>query len=98
MASFMFQHPNAEANIQSAQDHSNLDYHELISSVPSIDNRMAKESEEKDMKYGERFEEKEIGLESTQSSQECDSEEAISWYRRFFEKYNSFFIYVSGSS
>ena len=81
-----------EVNSQQAHLHNNPVYpHEKITPAASIENSTSKESEEKDMKYGERVQEKEIGLEPTHSSVEGDSEEVVSRERRLFEKYK---IYI----
>jgi hypothetical protein len=77
-----------EVNAEKAHVHNNPIYpHEKITLVASIDNSATKESEEKDMKYGERVQEKEIGLEPTHSSVGGDSDEVVSRERRFFDKY-----------
>lgn len=61
--------------------------HEKITPVASIDNVASKESDEKDMKYGQRVQEKEIDLEPTPSSIEGGPDEVVSRERRFLEKY-----------
>lgn len=67
--------------------------HEKITPVTSINNSGASkdaEGEEKDMKYGEHVQEKEISLETLHSSMQDDSEEVASRERRVFEKYKIF--------
>ena len=77
-----------EVNPQQAHVHNNPLYpHEKITPAASIDNGASKESDEKDIKYGERVQEKEIGLEPTPSSIEGGSDEVVSRERRFLEKY-----------
>lgn len=80
-----------EVNLQRAHEHNDPIYpHEKITPIESIDNSASKESEEKDMKYTEQVQEKEISLQTTHSSMEGSSDEIVSRERRIFEKYKVF--------